>query len=155
MYNYFNSKEGLAKYIIQYSSSHLGEKIRAINESDKSTKEKIHDLCHMYLSEAQASPELIDYFLRVFLSNREVFSEECKGFLCVGEFVTEVMILLEEGAQKGDLREQDFFVAFSMMMGSLAGFVFLSGEKVLPQHMIDYTDMIADNIWYALKASDR
>ena len=151
MYNYFTSKEILAKHIIRYSSELLGKKIALINAADISTQQKIEQLCMVYLTEAQDSPEIIDYFLRVFLSNREVFTDGCEGFLCVNDFVTEVMILLEEGAQKGDLREQDFFIAFGVIMGSLAGFVFLSGEKVLPQKITAYATQLADNIWRALK----
>lgn len=41
-YNYFKSKEELAKYIMQYSSHVLGEEIRKISEMNVSTKEKIY-----------------------------------------------------------------------------------------------------------------
>lgn len=152
MYNYFTSKEELAKYIIQFASRYLGERMRVINEAPLSVRDKIFSIVRLYLEAAVEKPELIDYFLRVYLANREVFSQGCQGLLCVGEFVTEVMILLEEGARSGELRNQEFFTAFSMMMGTLAGFVFLSGEEVLPRDLLSYSDEIADNIWRALKA---
>ncbi|MEJ5172300.1 MAG: TetR/AcrR family transcriptional regulator [Hydrogenothermaceae bacterium] len=154
-YNYFESKEELAKYIMQYSSSILGEEIRKISQMDISTKEKIFLIVRRFIEIAQERPELIDYFLRIFLSNREVFSEGCEGFLCVGEVVTELMLFLEEGARKGDLRQQDFFPAFVTIMGPLGGLVFLKGEGILPKNPIEYADEIGENIWRALKSDEK
>lgn len=152
LYNYFSSKEELAKYIMQYSSKLLGKEIREISKLDIPTKEKIYLLVERFLQLATEKPELIDYFLRVFLSNREVFKEGCEGFLCVGDVVTELAIFLEEGAKKGDLRQQDFFTAFVTVMGPLGGIVFLHGENVLPYDLLSYSKEIAENIWRALKS---
>jgi AcrR family transcriptional regulator len=152
LYNYFKSKEELAKYIMQYSSHLLGQEIRKINEMDISTKEKIYLLVKRFIEIAEENPELIEYFLRVFLSNREVFENGCEGFLCVSEVVTEIMLFLEEGVRKGDLRNQDLFTAFVTVMGPLGGIVFLKGEGMLPKKPIEYVDELAENIWRALKA---
>jgi len=151
-YNYFESKEELAKYIMQYSSRLLANEIRKINETQISTKEKIYQIVKKFFEISQQQPELIEYFLRVFLSNREVFDEGCEGFLCVSDVVTELMLFLEEGARKGELRQQDFFSAFVTLMGPLGGLVFLYGEKILPKTPYEYSDEIAQNIWNALKA---
>ncbi len=152
LYNYFHSKEELAKYIMRYSSKLLGDEIKKINEENISTKEKIYKIVRKFFEIGQEQPELIEYFLRVFLSNREVFEEGCEGFLCVQEVVTELMLFLEEGARKRELRQQDFFPAFVTLMGPLGGMVFLQGENVLPKKPIEYSDELAENIWRALKA---
>jgi AcrR family transcriptional regulator len=133
MYNYFKSKDILAKEIIKYISVYLGEKLKEINEQDISTKEKTKKIVIMYFDIAKSRPEMIDYFLRVYLSNREVFKDGCEGMACVSEFVTEIMIFFEEGVQKGELKNQDFFSAFGLFMGYLGGMVFLNGEKILPK----------------------
>jgi len=151
MYNYFSSKEELAKYAIKYSTNILARELRDVNNMDISSKEKIYVFSQRYFENVKKSPEIVEYFLRVYLSNREVFAEGCEGFLCVGDFVTEVMILLDEGAQKKEFREQDFFPAFAMIMGALGGFAFLSGENVLDKDVVSYSDQIADNIYRALK----
>ncbi|RXK13907.1 TetR family transcriptional regulator [Halarcobacter mediterraneus] len=151
MYNYFKSKEELAKFAIKYSTNILATDLKKINEMDASSKEKIFLFTKKYLENVQKSPEIIEYFLRVYLSNREVFQEGCEGFLCVSEFVTEVMILLDEGAAKKEFRQQDFFPAFAMIMGALGGFAFLSGEQVLDKDIISYSDDVAENIYRALK----
>ena len=151
MYNYFKSKEELAKYAIKYSTNILALELREVNNMDISSKEKLFVFTRKYLENVKKSPEIIEYFLRVYLSNREVFAEGCEGFLCVGEFVTEVMILLDEGAQSKEFREQDFFPAFAMIMGALGGFAFLSGEKVLEKDVTEYANNVADNIYRALK----
>lgn len=151
MYNYFSSKEELAKYAIKYSTNILASELREINNMNITSKEKVFLFTRNYFESVKNSPEVIEYFLRVYLSNREVFKEGCEGFLCVGEFVTEVMILLDEGAQRGEFREQEFFPAFSMIMGSLGGFAFLTGENVLDKDIMEYSDDIADNIYRALK----
>ncbi|MDY0320938.1 MAG: TetR/AcrR family transcriptional regulator [Arcobacteraceae bacterium] len=151
MYNYFKSKDILAKEIIKYISVYLGEKLKEINEQDISTKEKTKKIVIMYFDIAKSRPEMIDYFLRVYLSNREVFKDGCEGMACVSEFVTEIMIFFEEGVQKGELKDQDFFSAFGLFMGYLGGMVFLNGEKILPNKLDFYVEDIADNIYNALK----
>lgn len=129
MYNYFKSKEELAKYAIKYSTNALAVELREINQMDISSRDKIFEFTKRYLDNVKQSPEVIEYFLRVYLSNREVFNDGCEGFLCVSEFVTEVMILLDDGAARKEFRQQDFFPAFAMIMGALGGFAFLSEKK--------------------------
>jgi len=150
MYNYFKSKDILAKEIIKYISHHLGEKLKEINLQDISTKEKTRKIVEVYFQTAQEKPQMIDYFLRVYLSNREVFKDGCEGMICVNEFVTEIMIYFEEGVQKGELRDQDFFSAFGLFMGYLGGMVFLKGEHILPKELDEYIDDISENIYRAL-----
>ncbi|QOG12586.1 TetR/AcrR family transcriptional regulator [Arcobacter sp. FWKO B] len=151
MYNYFKSKDILAKEIIKYISIYLGNELKKINEEQISTKEKTKKIVTMYFNIASSRPEMIDYFLRVYLSNREVFKDGCEGMACVSEFVTEIMIFFEEGVQKGELKEQDFFSAFGLFMGYLGGMVFLNGEKILPNELTYYIDDISNNIYNALK----
>lgn len=151
LYNYFSSKEELAKFAIKYSTNILAKQLREVNNMDISSKEKIYVFTEKYFENIEKTPEIIEYFLRVYLSNREVFSKGCEGFLCVGDFVTEVMILLEEGAAKNEFRQQEFFPAFALVMGALGGFAFLSGEKVLDKKISYYSKEVADNIYRALK----
>lgn len=151
LYNYFNSKEELAKTVMLTVSSWIAQRLARINEKDISTKEKIKEFISEFFQVAKEEPDLIEYFLRVFLANREVFLEDCRGFACVGEVVTEIMILFTNGVEKGDLRNMDFFVAFTTLMGPLGGLVFLKGEGVLEKDLDEYVDEIADTIWRALK----
>jgi len=150
MYNYFKSKDILAKEIIMFISKYLGNELKKINEMDISTKDKTKKIIEVYFKIASIKPEMIDYFLRVYLSNREVFKNGCEGMICVNEFVTEIMIYFEEGVKKGDLRDQDFFSAFGLFMGYLGGMVFLKGEQILPKSLDEYIDDITENIYKAL-----
>ena len=150
MYNYFKSKDLLAKEIIKYVSIYFGEKIKKINEEDISTQEKTRKIVEVYFKTAASKPEMIDYFLRIYLSTREVFQEGCEGMICVNDFVTEIMIYFEEGVKCGELREQDFFSAFGLFMGYLGGMVFLNGEHVLPKDLEAYIDDVSSNIYKAL-----
>ncbi|VAY86282.1 transcriptional regulator, TetR family [hydrothermal vent metagenome] len=150
MYNYFKSKDVLAKEIISFVSAYLGGKLKDINEQDISTKEKTKKIVEIYFKIASIKPEMIDYFLRIYLSSREVFKDGCEGMICVNEFVTEVMIYFEEGVSCGDLRDQDFFSAFGLFMGYLGGMVFLKGENMLPQTLEAYVDDVSNNIYKAL-----
>jgi AcrR family transcriptional regulator len=152
MYNYFKSKDILAQEIISFISKYLGNKLKEINEQDITTKEKTRKIIETYFKIAAIKPEMIDYFLRIYLSNREVFKDGCEGMICVNEFVTEIMIYFEEGVACGDLRDQDFFSAFGLFMGYLGGMVFLKGEKVLPKDLDQYIDDITFNIYKALSA---
>ncbi len=154
LYNYFKSKDILAKEIIKYISTYLGTELRKINDQDISAQEKIYNIVAIYFKTAQEQPEMIEYFLRVYLANREVFKEGCEGMICVSDFVTEIMIFFEEGVRKGELRDQDFFSAFGLFMGYLGGMVFLYGEKVLPQELDSYIEDISYNIYKALRSDE-
>ncbi len=151
LYNYFTSKEELARTVMLTVSSWVAERLRAINEKDIPTKEKIREFVKEFFQIAKEEQELIEYFLRVFLANREVFLDECKGFACVGEVVTEIIMLLTDGVQKGELRDMDFFIAFTTIMGPMGGLVFLHGEGVLEKDLMDYVDELSDTIWRVLK----
>ncbi len=152
MYNYFKSKEALAMAIMQYTSDILGEKIKKINSMNVSVYEKIKFITTMYFDIANNKPEMIEYFLRVYLSNRDVFQNGCEGMICVSAFVTEIMIFFEEGVRSSELRDQDFFSAFGLFMGYLGGMVFLKGENVLQKPLEEYIEDISQNIYLALKA---
>lgn len=151
LYNYFSSKDILAQEIIKYTSEALGEKIREVNMSEATAQEKIHQIVTIYFMMAKERPEMIEYFLRVYLSNREVFTDGCEGMVCVAGFMTEIMIFFDDCVSSGELRNQDFFSAFGLFMGYLGGMVFLKGENVLPQEIEFYIDDISRNIYHALK----
>jgi AcrR family transcriptional regulator len=151
LYNYFSSKDMLAKEIIKYTSETLGAEIKIINMLDVPTEEKIHKIVKIYFTMAKEKPEMIEYFLRVYLSNREVFNDGCEGMICVSGFITEIMIFFDDGVESGALRNQDFFSAFGLFMGYLGGMVFLKGENVLPKDIEFYIDDISRNIYNALK----
>ncbi len=139
-YNYFTSKDVLAKELILYISEYLGKSIR-----------EIYEIVSMYFNMANERPEMIEYFLRVYLSNREVFGDGCEGMLCVSPFVTEMMMFFNDGVESGELHNQDFFSAFGLFMGYLGGMVFLFGEKILPEPLEWYKESISQNIYNALK----
>jgi len=152
MYNYFTSKEQLAKELLIYTSKVFGEELKKINELDISTKEKIKKIVEIYFKKAKEEPELIDYFMRVYLSNKEIFSNGCEGMLCVSAFVTEIMIFLEEGVRRKELKNQDFFAAFGLFMGYIGGLTFLYREGILGKDLEEYTEQVSENIYNALKA---
>jgi len=152
LYNYFGSKDILAKEIIKYTTDILGEEIRKVNMMDISSEQKIHHIVTIYFHISKEKPEMIEYFLRVYLSNREVFNGGCEGMICVSGFITEIMILLDDGIRLGELRNQDFFSAFGLFMGYLGGMVFLKGESVLPKDIELYIDDTARNIYFALRS---
>ncbi len=152
IYNYFSSKDILAREIIKYTSEALGTEIQKVNMLDISTEEKVKKIVEVYFSMAQEKPEMIEYFLRVYLSHREVFTDDCEGMVCVSGFITEIMIFFDDGVASGELRNQDFFSAFGLFMGYLGGMVFLKGEGILPKEINDYIDDISYNIFNALKA---
>mgnify|MGYP001774454728 FL=1 len=152
IYNYFESKEALAKEIMITVSNWVGERLRKIEEMDVDYREKIRLFVKSFFEIAVEEPELINYFLKVFLVNREVFSEGCEGFACVASVITEVMVFLSNGIEKGELRNQSFYPAFTTIMGPLGGMVFLHSEGLLDKSLMDYVDEVSENLWRALKA---
>ncbi len=151
MYNYFSSKEELAKELLVCTSREFAKEIQKINQKEISSEEKIKQIIKLYFDKAINEPEVIDYFMRVYLSNKEIFNNKCEGIFCVSDFVTELMIFFESGVRKGELKNQDFFSAFGLFMGYIGGLVFLNGNNVLPKPLNEYTAEISQNIYNALK----
>ena len=151
VYHYFSSKDILAQEIIKYTSEVLGDKIRVVNMMDISAKEKIQKIVEIYFTMAKEKPEMIEYFLRVYVSNREVFSHGCEGMVCLSGFMTEIMVFFDEAVSSKELKDQDFFSAFGLFIGYLGGMVFLKGENILPNKIDYYIDDISRNIYNALK----
>ena len=150
LYNYFKSKDILAKEIMRYISKYLGSKLKKINKQKISTKEKTRLIIEKHFEIAQKHPEMIDYFLRIFISNRDVFKDGCEGMVCINEYVVEVMIYFADGVKNEELRDQDFFSAFGLFMGYIGGMIFLNGESVLTKDLSLYIDDIHTNIYKAL-----
>jgi len=152
MYNYFPSKESLAKELLVYTTKKFGDEIRKINEMDITSREKIKKIVELYFNMALNEPELVDYFMRDYLSNKEIFANGCEGMLCVSAFVTEIMIFFEEGVRKKELKNQDFFAAFGLFMGYVGGLAFLNKEGILSKPLLEYVEPVSENIYNALKA---
>jgi AcrR family transcriptional regulator len=151
IYNYFPSKDILARKIIASIASDLADQLHTINAQDISTKKKTREIVKNYFHIAQVKPEMTDYFLRIYLSNREVFRETCKGMSCIDRFVREIYSFFENGVASGELRDQDRQSALGLLIGYLSGMIFLKGEDMLPRELDAYVDDIADNIYRVLK----
>lgn len=154
IYDYFPSKKSLARASIRLVTQKLASELRYINQMDASQKEKISQFVTIYFTFIEQSPEMIEYFFRVYLSNRELFCDEddC-GFTLAKEFIDEIEKLIEDGVKKGEFKKQNFFVSFSLICGILGAFTFLSGENVLDKDMNVYKDGIVSNIYDALRVT--
>ena len=151
IYNYFPSKKSLAKASIKFVTGKLAAELRYINNGDISQKEKIRQFVSVYFVFIQKNPEMIEYFFRVYLSNRELFcDEEDCGFSLAKEFIDEIERLITTGVEYGEFKERDFYVAFSLITGILGAMTFLNGENVLEENLNIYTDEIANTIYKAL-----
>ena len=152
IYNYFPSKKILARASITFVTKKIASKLRAINVKKISTEDKIFQFVESYFDFTQKYPEMIEYFFRVYLSNRELFCEDkdC-GFALAKEFVDEIEKLVEYGIENGDFKKQNFYVAFSCVVGILGAMTFLSGENVLDDDLSLYSKNITDTIFNALK----
>jgi AcrR family transcriptional regulator len=152
IYNYFPSKINLAKSAIRFASGILASSLHKINQKDISAKEKIELFVEDYLEIIQVSPEVIEFFLRVYLANRDLFEEdEHGGFQLAEAFVKEVEALIQYGIKQYEFRQnQDFFVSFSVLTGILGAFTFLSGENVLERDIASYKAEISSAIYKGL-----
>ncbi len=151
-YNYFPSKKSLARAAIVFVTRKLAITLRYINNQNISSNKKISLFVREYFSFIQKHPEMIEYFFRVYLSNRELFCEhEDCGFSLAKEFIDEVQTLFEDGVRNKEFCEKDFFIAFSSIAGILGGMTFLNGEHVLIDEIQSYCDEVAKTICHSLK----
>lgn len=154
IYNYFASKEDLAKAVIHYSSKALGDEVRKINEMSTTSEEKILRIVTIYFQMVKERPEHIDYFLKVYLANKEIFSSSMRELLYESSFIQELRIMYEEGVIKRELRNQDFYTVLGIMLGTVAGVAFMYTENMLENDIGFYTQSIAKNIYEALRLKE-
>ncbi len=151
-YNYFPSKKSLARKSIVFVSKKLATNLRYINDQDLPSYDKIFLFVENYFDFLQNYPEMIEYFFRVYLSNREIFCENDRcGFSLAEDFVNEVKRLLQDGIKNEEFSQKDFFISFSCIAGTLGGITFLKGEHVLEDDINIYREGIAQSIYNALK----
>ena len=151
IYSYFPSKNSLAKAAITFVTKLLAKQLRNINEKDLTSQEKITLFAQSYLSFVTKHPEMIEYFFKVYLTNKEIFAEEGKsGFELAQSFINEVEILINDGIKSGEFRSGNFYIAFSSIVGILGAITFLSGEKVLDKNLDIYTQDLSNSICRAL-----
>lgn len=150
-YNYFPSKKNLARAAITFVTKKLANSLSYINNKEISQQEKMHRFVGEYFGFIQKYPEMIEYFFRVYLSNRELFCEDddC-GFALAKEFINEVERYVQDGVENGEFRDKNFFVAFSSIAGILGGMTFLSGEHVFTDTLDTYNDEVAETIYKSL-----
>ncbi|PHS36721.1 MAG: TetR family transcriptional regulator [Sulfurovum sp.] len=151
IYSYFPSKNSLAKAAITFVTRILAKQLRVINEKEASSQEKITLFVQSYLTFVSKHPEMIEYFFKVYLTNKEIFSEEGKsGFELAQDFINEVEKLIDDGVKSGEFRAGNFYIAFSSIVGILGAITFLSGEKVLDKNLDIYTQDLSNSICRAL-----
>jgi len=151
IYSYFPSKNNLAQAAITFVTKILAKELRRINKKEASSQEKITLFVQSYLDFVSKHPEMIEYFFKVYLTNKEIFSQEDKiGFELAQDFIDEVEKLIDDGIKNGEFRSGNFYIAFSSIVGSLGAITFLSGEKVLEDNLDIYTDDLANSIYRAL-----
>ena len=151
IYEYFPSKQSLARASIQFVTQKLASELRYINALAIPHREKLCQFVEVYFRFIAQYPEMIEYFFRVYLSNRDFFCEEedC-GFALAREFVDEMERLIEDGVRKGEFKQQNFYVNFSLVCGILGAITFLHGEDVLEEDLTVYKKEIVDTIYSAL-----
>ena len=151
IYSYFPSKNSLAQEAIIFVTKILAKQLREINEKEIGSQEKITLFVQSYLVFVSKHPEMIEYFFKVYLSNKEIFSKEGKsGFELAVEFIDEVEILINDGVKSGEFRSNNFYISFSSIVGILGAITFLSCEKVLDKNLEVYTKDLSDTICKAL-----
>ncbi len=151
IYSYFPSKNSLAKAAITFVTKLLASQLHKINQKEISSEEKITLFVQSYLTFVSKHPEMIEYFFKVYLTNKEIFTEDGKsGFELAQDFIDEIEKLIDDGIKNGEFRSGNFYIAFASIVGSLGAITFLSGENVLEDNLDIYTDDLANAICKAL-----
>ncbi len=151
-YNFFPSKNSLAKASITFVTKKLAQELSSINKTHVSSKEKIHLFVVSYLNFLDQNPQMIDYFFKVYLANREMFSEDGdSGFKLAKVFIDEIEVLINDGIKTNEFSQKDFYVSFSCITGILGGITFLNGEDILDEGIQKYANELSLSIVNSLR----
>lgn len=151
IYSYFPSKNSLAKASITFVTKILAKQLRVINEKEVSSQEKITFFVQSYLTFVSKHPEMIEYFFKVYLVNKEIFADEGEsGFMLAKDFIDQIEILINDGVKSGEFSAGNFYISFASIVGILGAITFLSGEKVLEEDLEIYIEDLSSAICRAL-----
>ncbi|MCB4763198.1 MAG: TetR/AcrR family transcriptional regulator [Sulfurovum sp.] len=113
IYSYFPSKNSLAKAAINFVMKLLARELKSINKKELKTKVKIRLFVQSHLAFVAKHPEMIEYFFKIYLINKEIFEEEDKsGFELAQSFINEVEILIKDGVDGGEFRAGNFYIVY-------------------------------------------
>lgn len=152
LYNYFSSKQILAREALAYVSDALSFELRSINQTPLSSQEKIQQFVGAYFRVMKEMPEMLEYFFRVYLVNRDLFCDQDGKciFGYIETFILEVRTLIDNGIREGALKERDFCIAFALIVGTLGAVNFLRGETMLEERLEYYEEDLSRTLFYAL-----
>jgi AcrR family transcriptional regulator len=152
LYNHFPSKMSLATAAISHVTGKMAIDLRYINGKSIPATEKIREFVRSYFGFIQKNPEMVEYFFRVYLSNREIFcDEEDCGFSLAKDFIEELERLIDDGVRSNDFTQRNFFIAFSSVMGILGSITFLYGEGELERPLEEHCEEVAMAICRTLR----
>jgi AcrR family transcriptional regulator len=151
LYNHSPSKMSLATAAISHVTGKMAIDLRYINGKSIPATEKIREFVRSYFGFIQKNPEMVEYFFRVYLSNRELFcDEEDCGFSLARDYIDEVERLVSFGIKSGEYKERDFCVSFALIAGILGAMTFLNGEQALSQDLDAYHEEITEALYRGL-----
>jgi len=152
LYNHFPSKMSLATAAISHVTGKMAIDLRYINGKSIPATEKIREFVRSYFGFIQKNHEMVEYFFRVYLSNREIFcDEEDCGFSLAKDFIEELERLIDDGVRSNDFTQRNFFIAFSSVMGILGSITFLYGEGELERPLEEHCEEVAMAICRTLR----
>jgi len=152
LYNHSPSKMSLATAAISHVTGKMAIDLRYINGKSIPATEKIREFVRSYFGFIQKNPEMVEYFFRVYLSNREIFcDEEDCGFSLAKDFIEELERLIDDGVRSNDFTQRNFFIAFSSVMGILGSITFLYGEGELERPLEEHCEEVAMAICRTLR----
>lgn len=140
LYNYFKNKRELINYVHQTIINPKSTKHSAIFESDKSPRDKLHDLVDATFGFQMTYP----LYFKFVQSQRTGYEADRERF----EIIIQPLIkLCKEGIQKGQFVDLDPFVMATMIFGMVIGPMQTLGER---QEENPDLDKIKEDIIYLL-----
>lgn len=146
IYHHFQNKEGLAEALYEEILNHFLE----VNEQIMREHENCHDRCraivHYIVENARKEPEMMQF---VLYAKHKEFMPDAKP-LCSSRPFEMLREMVEEGISKGEIRQQNPWVAAAALFGGALHMAKLYWDGVLDAPLDTYLEEIWSSAWRAV-----
>jgi len=148
IYNYFNSKEELARSLYEKTVTDFSHDFEEKLTDCESTRQKLDAFVALIFTWTEETPETMEYML--YMKHGEFLSDAKPT--CMTEPFRQVRQIVSEGMSSGDLREADPYIAAISYTGVVlrAAETRLSG--IISVHLSGVQDEFAENAWRTIAA---
>lgn len=148
IYHYFPSKEAIAKAIYDDFLEGLGETMTAIIDSYDSTAQRCRVAIRRLFEIAETDPAAMEFIIHA--KHRDFLPDHLA--ICSALPFTLMKDMVEQGIERGDIRQTDPVIASAVLFGGPIRLICLRLDGIYEESLVDQLEDVWQLAWRAVEA---